>query len=202
MKVFASLAVLLVVIVAAGCGGDDDEGSERAATGTETAETAPGTTEQAGGSEDGGSGSGGGDSGSDDGGGSDSSGGAPSGSGGSEDDRSEVADVVLDFHGALRDGDGEQVCSMLAERTQQRIEKTIEAQPQLEGRSCAELIELFTKNYPAQLKKALGSVDVRQVKIEGDRASVQYKVGRLPANTMPLEREDGGWRVAAFAGAG
>lgn len=216
MKVFPSLlaGLLVAVLAAAGCGGDDDEDGERAATtGSETAETATtATTETAeteteraekGDDDGGGSGGSGGSGGT---GPSDveeaDGGGVSGGGGGSEEDRRAVSEVVLDFHGALSDGDGGEACSLLAERTRQQIEKNIENAPQLKGRDCAEVIEIVAKNYPDRIKDALGDVKIRKVTIDGDRASVAYKVGPLPATTMPLAREDGEWRVAALAGSG
>jgi hypothetical protein len=208
MKAFPSLlAALVLLLTVAGCGGGDDDGNdERAATtGSETTRTADTATtetdettetteteraeepaDDGGESDDADGGSGGGSSGG--------------GSGGSDEDEQAVTDVVLAFHRALADGDGDEACSMLAGRTRQQIEKSIENAPQLKGRSCAEVIEIVAENYPDQVKRALDSVKIQKVTVNGDRATVAYKVGNLPATRMPLAREGSDWRVAALAG--
>jgi ketosteroid isomerase-like protein len=195
MKAFASLlAALLLLGAVAGCGGDDDD-PERASTGgaetTESAGTATTETAEEPGDDEGGSADGGGGSG----------GGAQAGGGGgSADERRAVTDVVIAYHRALGDGDGREACSLLADRMRTRVEKALESSPQLEGRGCAGAIGLITENYPERIKKALGDVQIREVTVDGDSAKASYRVGSLPATTMPLERERDGWRVAAVAG--
>ena len=109
------------------------------------------------------------------------------GGGGSDEDQ--VRDVVTSFVQAGKHRDAAEACSLLSADQVKSVE-------QLGGGSCAAILgQIFSK------AKDVGTdVEVQDVRVEGDRATVDATVrapGSKPkAETILVVKEDGEWKLA------
>ena len=112
------------------------------------------------------------------------------GSGGGSDE-DQVRDVVTSFVQAGKDRDAAEACSLLSADQVKTVESLSP------GGSCATILGgIFAK-----AKDVSTEVDIQDVRVEGDRATVDATVrspGSQPkAQTILVVKEDGEWKLAS-----
>jgi hypothetical protein len=204
-----TVGALATAIAAAGCGGDDNEQSaNRTATaqtessGAATTEAETATDQDATGDQD----TSGGDpteappstapdtdttgdhtTTSDD---------QPANPAGGSDNAQDAGSTVVTFFKAIANGDGNEACSLMADRVKQQLEKSLGQAPQFKGKGCAGVIATISKTYPQATRTQLGSVSIIKTERQGDDSVlVTYKGGATPKATIAVVDEDGTWKI-------
>jgi ketosteroid isomerase-like protein len=118
------------------------------------------------------------------------------GSGGGDSEDAKVAAVVRDYFKAFAAGDGKQACEQLGAETRVKLEKETGA------KDCAAAIGAAAKEPDVKrFTKELGDVKVLEVEVDGSNATAKVRaIGQT--TTVPLQKEDGDWRITGAAGAG
>jgi hypothetical protein len=107
-------------------------------------------------------------------------------------DREQVEAAATGYMEAFADGDGDEACRYLTERTQQ------DAATIADARSCPDAIEKFHELLDDQQREKLRDLRVGRIRIDGTHAKVTF----AGADTITFENVEGGWKVAAFAAGG
>ncbi|MGI8511474.1 MAG: hypothetical protein ACR2NH_02490 [Solirubrobacteraceae bacterium] len=109
----------------------------------------------------------------------------------SEEDKAKA--TVEEYLKAVTDGDGDVACEKVTEATKKNIERG--------GRSCAETISSLSSGPAKAVLQAFKDADVNNVKLNGDRGTVDIKVTGMTRQTS-LRKEDGKWKLDSTAVAG
>ena len=106
--------------------------------------------------------------------------------------------TVERFYAALKGGDAEGVCALLAEEGREEIVESLGEGKA--GDTCAEAFERFMRNArrTGNLSPKL-AVRIQGIEVTGDKAIATVAVGGNPLTELPLAYSDGRWRVASAA---
>jgi len=107
--------------------------------------------------------------------------------------RKAAGDAVQGFYVALADGNGAKACGLLASR----VERALLAK-QGNGQGCAETLAAISGRYPEHLRTALRALKATDVAITRTKGRVSYTLPGIPSSSVPVVREGGVWKVAAF----
>jgi len=115
--------------------------------------------------------------------------------------RDAAATALHNFLDARAEGNWAAACDYMAKSVVESFEKLAAQAKQIDGTSCAGILETLTnpaakKSMKAEAKKA----DVGSLRVEGDRAFVIYTGLGGTILAMPMADEDGDWKVASLAG--
>jgi hypothetical protein len=217
----AAVAAFALLGTGAVACGDDDSGSSTTAppvgNGAQANETSGGKAargDQGGGAATGQSGDGGGGEGSDSASADRDSGGGveqfvtPGGDNsvqefGSEADEGELRDAAAVLHAFLdarAAGDWPETCSHLAVEVLESFKRFATESPELRGSECPELLAGASGPATEDARREAAVADVGAMRVEGDRGYVLYHGAGKTPYAIPMSREGGEWKVAAFAG--
>ena len=106
--------------------------------------------------------------------------------------------TVKRFNRAAAEGDGQEACDQL----------TSAARTPAGGLQCESAIDQLGKLGGEQTKRRLAAVEVRNVKVDGDRATAEAQIPTQTPATLQLEkvsrrgfngkRSDGEWKIASL----
>jgi hypothetical protein len=118
---------------------------------------------------------------------------------GDESELQEVAEIVHSFYVARAEEKWDEACSYLASSNVQQLEELASQSPELEGGGCGPVLKAFTRPLPASLQREITSVDAGSFRHEDDQGFLIYRGADQTVYAMPLEDEDGTWKVAALS---
>lgn len=122
---------------------------------------------------------------------------------GEESDESELqeaAEAVHDFYVARVEGEWNRACSYLSKSNIEQLEKLGSQSAQAKGADCATMLEAFTRPLPAELERAVTTVDAGSLRREGDQGFLIYYGTGRETYAMPLKEEGGSWKLTALSG--
>lgn len=122
---------------------------------------------------------------------------------GEESDESELeaaAEAVHGFYVARAEEDWAGACSYLAKSMVTQLEQLAGQSPQLEDSGCAAVLRAFTRPLPASVRRETTVVDAGSLRREGERGFLIYYGEDRTAYAMPLEDEDGEWKLTLLSG--
>ncbi len=127
-----------------------------------------------------------------------------------EAERDAAATAVHNFLDARAQEAWDAACSYLASSVQDSLETlAVKAQEAAEkqgksipqGTGCPTILARLTnKAVLPELRKEAAEVDVRSLRVEGDRAFVIYTDGKGTVIAIPVVKEDDDWKVSSLAG--
>lgn len=122
---------------------------------------------------------------------------------GEESDESELEEAAAALHGfyvARAEEKWAEACTYLSTSTVQQFETLASRSDQLKGKSCAGILEGFTPALPASVRRETTLVDAGSLRHEGEQAFLIYSGEGGSVFAIPMDQEDGQWKVAALAG--
>lgn len=122
---------------------------------------------------------------------------------GEEADESELeaaAEAVHGFYVARAEEDWSRACSYLAKSMVAQLEQLAEQAPQLRGKGCAAILHALTRPLPASVRRETTVVDAGSLRREGDRGFLIYRDAERTVYGIPLEDEDGAWKLTLLSG--
>jgi ketosteroid isomerase-like protein len=121
---------------------------------------------------------------------------AACGGGGGPSDEDQVRSAVRDYFHAFAAGDADTTCRLLATEARAELERAAHA------KNCVTAIKQAAQRPEIQkYTKALRDVKILKVTVAGSDATAKVKAIGQTA-TVPLHKEDGGWRISGITGAG
>lgn len=128
-----------------------------------------------------------------------------------EAERDAAATALHNFLDARAQGAWDAACSYLSSEVRESLEMFVEkAQEAAEregksapvGSGCGAILAGLTNRAALpELRKEAAEVDVRSLRVEGDRAFVIYTDAKGTVIAIPVVKEDGDWKVGSLAGA-
>ena len=120
----------------------------------------------------------------------------------SAEDEDALRSLYRDFTAALLAGDGDKACSYLTEEAQQQTVRENEAarnegnDAAFPGDTCEEIVAgvgVVLRNFVGESP----AITLKNIRVEGDRATAIATVGDSEEETSNFERVDGQWRIAS-----
>ena len=105
--------------------------------------------------------------------------------------------TVRDYLAAFAQNDGQKVCDLMASDTRAAFLTRMELSTN--ATDCAQAVEQRRKATPKKAIAVLKRVKLTGVKVDGKKASVKVKVGRITTTTR-LKAEGDHWRVTGAPG--
>jgi hypothetical protein len=121
---------------------------------------------------------------------------------GDETDESELqqaAEAVHGFYVARAEGDWATACTFLAKSMVAQLQQLAGQSPQLKSKGCAAVLKAFTRPLPASAWRETTVVDAGSLRREDERGFLIYYGAEKTAYAMPLEDEDGAWKLTLLA---
>jgi hypothetical protein len=124
---------------------------------------------------------------------------------GGESELQEVAETVYDFFVARGHGEWEKACGYLTKSSVESLEQLIAQSPELKGGGCAVALKSFTQPLPPsrsrQINKMVSTIDAASFRHEGEQGFlIYYGAPGKTVYAMPMNNEDGEWKVGSLAG--
>jgi hypothetical protein len=116
---------------------------------------------------------------------------------GSDSELEEAVDAVSGFLEARSSEDWEAMCAQLSRAMVDKLENLATNSTSLSNPSCASLLETFTQLSAQELDET--SVDAGSLRHAGKRGYLIYEGPDGLVYAMPMDGEDGEWRVAAIS---
>lgn len=117
-----------------------------------------------------------------------------------ESELQEAAEVVHGFFVARATSDWEAACSDLSKAMEQQMKQLAQSSTELKNKDCASFLEAFTSHLSAQEWQEITTVDAGSLRSDGDQSFLIYYGADKAVYAMPLQQEDGGFKVGALAG--
>jgi hypothetical protein len=111
----------------------------------------------------------------------------------------EAAEVVHSFYVARVAGEWARACSYMAASQVEQLEQLAAQSPQLKGKGCPPILDALTRPLSDSLKVEITTVDAGSLRRDGEQGFLIYRGARDTVYSMPLEEEDGEWKVSALA---
>lgn len=122
---------------------------------------------------------------------------------GEESDESELeeaAEAVHGFYVARATEDWSKACSYLAESMTGQLEALASRTPELKGKDCGAVLKVFTRPLPASVRRESTVVDAGSFRHDDERGFLIYYDANDKPYAMPLEDEDGAWKLTLLTG--
>jgi hypothetical protein len=122
---------------------------------------------------------------------------------GEEKDESELEEAAEAVHGffvARAIGDWEKACGYLSKQMTEQLEQLAASSTTLKDKGCASFLEAFTSELSAATWRELTTVDAGSLRQEDDQAFLIYYGPDKSVYAMPLNVEDGEFKVGALSG--
>lgn len=117
---------------------------------------------------------------------------------GSESELEEAGETVSDFLAAHSEEDWEATCDLLSKPLLDKLERLATTSTGLEDTSCPAFLEAFTVLSP-QEKRESTEIDGGSLRHQGAKGFLIYSGSGDAVFAMPLDQQDGEWRVAALS---
>lgn len=116
-------------------------------------------------------------------------------------DEEAIVETTESFLTAQARGQWEDACELMTTAVRKQVEQLAASSKRLKGEDCAAILAAVFKQNPAQLQASADGIEVKAVRIQNtDRGYVFYSTPQSKAAYLPLEREQGEWRVATISG--
>jgi hypothetical protein len=116
---------------------------------------------------------------------------------GGQSDKDKVRSTIQTYIDGLASGNGKKVCDQLAKRVQAQVKQGGSA------KDCAAAFSAFVKSTQGRgVSPAFKSAKIKEVEEKGNTATATVTVrvnGEESAARIPLEKEDGDWKITAPA---
>jgi hypothetical protein len=122
---------------------------------------------------------------------------------GEEKDESELEEAAEAVHGffvARATGDWEKACGYLSKAMTEQLEQLAASSTTLKDKGCASFLEAFTTELSAASWRELTTVDAGSLRQEDEQAFLIYYGAEKSVYAMPLNVEDGEFKVGALSG--
>ena len=113
-----------------------------------------------------------------------------------EDELEEVAEIVHSFYVDRASGNWSGACSYMAKSLQEQLQQLASKS---EVRGCAPFLEAFTTKQPDAVWKELTTVDAASLRHDDEQAFLIYRGVKGAVYAMPLQEEDGEWKVGGLS---
>ena len=117
---------------------------------------------------------------------------------GDEAEREEAEAVVSDFLAAHSKEDWDAACELLSKPMLDKLERLATTSTGLEDTSCPAFLEAFVV-LSAQEKKEGAEIKEGSLRRQGSKGYLIYSASGENVYAMPLDQQDGEWRVAAIS---
>lgn len=112
-----------------------------------------------------------------------------------------AAAALHNFLDARADGNWAATCGYMSKTIIESFEKLAAKAKQIEDKSCAEILEKLTNPAAkAEMKAEAEQANVRSMRTEGEQAFILYTGPHATIFSMPMNNEDGSWKVASLSG--
>jgi len=121
---------------------------------------------------------------------------------GEESDESELeaaAEAVHGFYVARAEEDWAGACAYLAESMVGQLEALAAQSPELKGAGCGAVLKAFTRPLPASVRRGTTVVDAGSLRLDDERGFLIYSDSEGEPYAMPLEDEDGEWKLTLLS---
>jgi hypothetical protein len=118
---------------------------------------------------------------------------------GGESELEEAAEAVHGFYVARAEEDWAKACTYLAKSMVQQLEQLASQSPQLKSKGCGAVLKAFTRPLPASVRRETTVVDAGSLRNDGEHAFLIYYGEDHTPYAMPLEQEDGGWKLTLLS---
>jgi hypothetical protein len=115
---------------------------------------------------------------------------------GEESELQETAETVHAFYVARASGDWSGACSYMSESLREQLEQ-LASKSSVKG--CAPFLEAFTSKLPDSVWREISTIDAASLRHDGEQAFLIYRGAKNEVYAMPMNNEDGEWRVAALS---
>ncbi len=116
-----------------------------------------------------------------------------------ESELEEAAEAVHGFYVARAEEDWSRACTYLAKSMVQQLEQLAGQSPQLKSAGCGAILKAFTRPLPASVRRETTVVDAASLRNDGERAFLIYYGEGHTAYAMPLQQEDGAWKLTLLS---
>lgn len=113
-----------------------------------------------------------------------------------ESELQEVAEIVHGFYVARAAGEWEKACSYLSASLREQLEQ-LGRKSEVKG--CGPFLEAFTTKLSASTWREITTVDAASMRHDGEQAFLIYRGAGKETYAMPLNEEDGEWKVTALS---
>jgi hypothetical protein len=111
----------------------------------------------------------------------------------------EAAEAVHGFYVARAEEDWGKACSYLAESMVSQLEALAGQSPELKGKDCAPVLKAFTRPLPASVRRETTVVNAGSFRHDDERGFLIYYDVEDKAYAIPLEDEDGTWKLTLLS---
>jgi hypothetical protein len=122
---------------------------------------------------------------------------------GEEGDESELqaaAEAVHGFYAARAEKDWARACTFLAKSMVAQLRQLVAQTSELQGKGCGSVLQAFTRPLPASTRREMTVVDAGSLRRDGDRGFLIYRDAERTVYGIPLEDEDGAWKLTLLSG--
>ena len=121
---------------------------------------------------------------------------AASGCGGGASESDHARKAAETYVRDLGTRDGQAVCADMTKPLQKTFTDAVARRnPQVRGKSCAEIMTLVLRSVPADQLKQTSTAKIESVKVDGDTGSVVYRLRDRPVNGK-VAKEGDAWKVS------
>lgn len=117
-----------------------------------------------------------------------------------ESELQQAAEAVHGFYVARAEERWATACSYLTKSMAQQLEQLASRSPQFKGKGCAAILHAFTRPLPASVERETTVVDAGSLRQKGDQSFLIYYGPGKTVYAMPMNQEDGKWKVGALSG--
>lgn len=113
-------------------------------------------------------------------------------------DKAAVAQVVKAYYASLSSGHEAAACSMLSNRIEGLLERSVKRSPLLHGKGCIGAYKLLFGRRPGRPNVVASTVSVTGVRVSGDRGYALVATRSIPSGQIRIEREHGSWKIGSL----
>jgi hypothetical protein len=117
----------------------------------------------------------------------------------SETELQAAAEAVHGFYVARAEEDWARACAYLAKSMVAQLEQLVGRSPQLEGKGCAPVLKALTRPLPPSVRRETTIVDAGSLRVGDEHSFLVYYGEERTAYAMPLENEDGAWKLTLLS---
>jgi hypothetical protein len=118
------------------------------------------------------------------------------GCGGGDSETDEARKAAEGYVHDLGSRDGEAVCADMTKALQDQFTDTVgRANPQVQGRSCGDIMSLALRSIPREQLEAFSTAKIEMVKVTGKTGTFVYRLHDIRVDGK-VARENGPWKVS------
>lgn len=112
----------------------------------------------------------------------------------------QAAEAVHGFYVARAEERWATACSYLTKSMVEQLEQLASQSSQFKGKGCAPILHAFTQPLPASVRRETTVVDAGSLRHKGEQSFLIYYGPGKAVYAMPMNQEDGKWKVGALSG--